>query len=135
MTRGTRRSPPTALRLITGPTPPRSTPKHTLPSVPRPTFHSPSTIPRGPSSPPRRQLTTLPQPGLDSPSDYPTSLFTPTGYDSTTSSTPSSTASFSPRSSPKALRGPWDHSGSILVPIDLEHCLTPLKPVLVRETN
>ncbi|KAF8526832.1 hypothetical protein BU17DRAFT_82252 [Hysterangium stoloniferum] len=40
-----RRPPPTALRLHPGPTPPRSHPKHTLPSVPRPAFYAPKAAP------------------------------------------------------------------------------------------
>ncbi|KAJ7074346.1 hypothetical protein C8F01DRAFT_1100209 [Mycena amicta] len=66
-----RRSPPSSLRLVQGPVPPRSyvgcvlrlvtpaddnrVPKfgHTLPSVPRPTFSQPAMVVRGPA--PRQQ--------------------------------------------------------------------------------
>jgi len=143
MPRGTRRPPPSALRLITGPTPPRSAPRHTLPSVPRPAFYPPSAVSRGPS-PRGRQSTTLPQPGLNAVDQ--STLCILTSYDSMSSPYSSSTgtptssmptpssSNYSPRSltsSPKVLRGPWDHSGSIIVPIDLENVLTPLKPAAV----
>ncbi|KAI6117606.1 hypothetical protein EDD16DRAFT_1588052 [Pisolithus croceorrhizus] len=47
-----RRPPPSALRLFQGPLPPRSEPKHRLPSVPSPTFYPKGALPRQPSPPP-----------------------------------------------------------------------------------
>lgn len=49
-----RRPPPTSLRLVDGPLPARSRPKHTLPSLPRPTFHPKVTPMPGPK--PRRRV-------------------------------------------------------------------------------
>ncbi|KAJ3881482.1 hypothetical protein F5051DRAFT_106447 [Lentinula edodes] len=48
-----RRAPPSPLRLVQGPTPPRSAPKHTMPSVPRPTFCPPMIVSRGATGRPR----------------------------------------------------------------------------------
>lgn len=128
MPRGSRRPPPSALRLVTGPAPPRSAPKHTMPSVPRPAFHPPCVVSRG-SVPYGRQITTQPQPGLMlSPLDH--QLPPPFLYDTNSPSSASTTPTSSPLSS-KIMRGPWDHSGSIVVPIDLHNVLTPLKPVAV----
>ncbi|KAJ7445798.1 hypothetical protein B0H11DRAFT_402990 [Mycena galericulata] len=55
-----RRAPPTSLRLVQGPVPPRSLPRHTLPSVPRPTFSQPAMVARGPT--PRQQPSSLEDP-------------------------------------------------------------------------
>ncbi|KAJ7929318.1 hypothetical protein B0H13DRAFT_1964827 [Mycena leptocephala] len=105
-----RRSPPTSLRLVQGPVPARSVPKHTLPSVPRPTFSQPAVLVRGPS--PRQQARQQEDPVLAAKfTEIPAILIPPT---------PSSRGS---------LRGPWDHSGSISTPIDMESLLTPMKPV------
>ncbi len=49
-----RRPPPSSLRLVGGPLPARSRPKHTLPSLPRPTFHPKVTPMPGPK--PRRRV-------------------------------------------------------------------------------
>ncbi|KAJ7771802.1 hypothetical protein B0H16DRAFT_1514779 [Mycena metata] len=105
-----RRSPPTSLRLVQGPVPPRSVPRHTLPSVPRPTFAQPATVVRGPT--PRQQALHNEDPVLAAKFDsLPAILIPPT---------PTSRGS---------LRGPWDHSGPITAPIDMERLLSPLKPV------
>src|SRR5882762_8682864 len=50
-----RRPPPTPLRLVNGPLPPRSRPKYTLPLVPRPTFFRPPMVVRGPAPRTRQQ--------------------------------------------------------------------------------
>ncbi|KAJ6547156.1 hypothetical protein B0H19DRAFT_1032692 [Mycena capillaripes] len=90
-----RRSPPTSLRLVQGPVPPRSVPRHTLPS------QRWSVGLHRDNRPGKMRTPFLP----------PTILIPPT---------PSSRGS---------MRGPWDHSGSIPTPIDMESLLTPLKPV------
>ncbi|KAJ7093149.1 hypothetical protein C8R44DRAFT_646152 [Mycena epipterygia] len=115
-----RRSPPTSLRLVQGPVPPRSVPRHTLPSVPRPTFAQPATLVRGPAP---RQQSAREDPLLAARfADLPAILIPPS------TSLPSLLSAATP-SSRGSMRGPWDHSGSISTPLDLESLLTPLKPV------
>ncbi|KAK0210426.1 hypothetical protein DFS33DRAFT_1293105 [Desarmillaria ectypa] len=99
-----RRPPPTALRLVPGPAPPRNAPKHTLPAVPRPTFYPPHSVGRGPS-PPASGLHCLPMASNCSNSSRPESV--------------------------KVQRGPWDHSGSVRIPIDVDHLLPLPKPVAI----
>ncbi|KAJ7168085.1 hypothetical protein C8R43DRAFT_983035 [Mycena crocata] len=117
-----RRSPPTSLRLVQGPVPPRSTPKHTLPSVPRPTFSQPAMIARGPS--PRQQASQREDPLLSAKFSSLPAIVIPLS-----TSLPSAVLSATTPSSRGRMRGPWDHSGSITTPIDMESLLTPLKPV------
>ncbi|KAJ7197241.1 hypothetical protein GGX14DRAFT_471971 [Mycena pura] len=115
-----RRSPPTSLRLVQGPVPPRSVPRHTLPSVPRPTFSQPAQVARGAA--PRQaaqedphfagKFKALPEIVIPPNSSLPTVVLSATS--------PSSRGS---------RRGPWDHSGSIQTPIDMGSLLAPLKPV------
>ncbi|KAK0228214.1 hypothetical protein IW262DRAFT_1490274 [Armillaria fumosa] len=105
-----RRPPPTALRLVPGPAPPRNAPKHTLPAVPRPTFYPPHSVGRGPS-PPARGLHCL---------------------DMASNHSNSSRSSVARRSeSVRIRRGPWDHSGSVRVPVDVDHLLPLPKPVAI----
>ncbi|KAK0448375.1 uncharacterized protein EV420DRAFT_856457 [Desarmillaria tabescens] len=104
-----RRAPPTALRLVPGPAPPRNAPKHTLPAVPRPTFYPPHSVGRGPSPPA---------------SGLPVALAS--NY---SNSRPSNVARRS--ESVKVRRGPWDHSGSVRVPVDVDHLLPLPKPVAI----
>ncbi|TFK42795.1 hypothetical protein BDQ12DRAFT_293396 [Crucibulum laeve] len=126
-----RRPPPTSLRLVSGPTPPRSTPKHVLPCVPRPAFHPPTATSRGAI---QQNPHTLTRHGFDSAGpESPPSLCVDISAtvlvlgDAGTSPSRQS----SPRSSPKVQRGPWDHSGSIAVPFDVGDLLTPMKRVVV----
>ncbi|KAJ7702401.1 hypothetical protein B0H17DRAFT_1044220 [Mycena rosella] len=122
-----RRSAPTALRLVQGPVPPRSVSKHTLPSVPRPTFSQPATVVRGPTP---RQHSRSPS-GEDALlatkfADLPAIVIPPS------SSLPGSLLSATtptPSTSRGSMRGPWDHSGSISLPLDVESLLKPLQPV------
>ncbi|KAF9264954.1 hypothetical protein L218DRAFT_1076382 [Marasmius fiardii PR-910] len=107
-----RRSPPTALRLASGPTPPRNTPKHTMPSLPRPTFYPQAAVPRGPSPAPRHKSKdglNLSVAELGKSYQYINVLAV---------------------AAPK-VRGPWDHSGSIRLPFNAESLLAPMKPVAV----
>ncbi|KAJ7236712.1 hypothetical protein B0H12DRAFT_1139852 [Mycena haematopus] len=105
-----RRSPPTSLRLVQGPVPPRSVPRHTMPSMPRPTWCQPTAVARGPS--PRPQAGHKEDPVLAAKfSEIPSILIPPTPTSQGTK------------------RGPWDHSGSIQLPLDVETLLSPLKPV------
>lgn len=108
-----RRAPPTSLRLIQGPTPPRNAPKHTLPSMPRPTFH-PSPATKQPTVTRSRSATL---PSLD------------IGLGGESEGRLLLTAS--PAVSTQKIRGPWDHSGCIAVVFDVENMLAPLKPVAV----
>ncbi|KAI5983760.1 hypothetical protein EDD15DRAFT_2178468 [Pisolithus albus] len=112
-----RRPPPSALRLFQGPLPPRSEPKHRLPSVPSPTFYPKGALPRQPSPPPRvqpvcaRMARTEPtRPSLDIGGSRPTC---------------------NPCSATKRRRGPWDDSSSVDIRVDVDSLLTMPKPVVV----
>ncbi|KAG6833493.1 hypothetical protein H0H87_006065 [Tephrocybe sp. NHM501043] len=99
-----RRAPPSSLRLVPGPTPPRNAPKHTLPSLPQPTFHP---------APAVKQATTQGR----------SRSFLLPSLDIVLSERPRS-----PQTTQK-IRGPWDHSGCIAVSFDVENLLAPLQPV------
>ncbi|KAE9407042.1 hypothetical protein BT96DRAFT_174173 [Gymnopus androsaceus JB14] len=105
-----RRGPPSPLRLAEGPTPPRSAPKHTMPSMPRPTFCPPMIVSRSA----RPKVSTL---QLDAEI-----------FGSPMSASPRSSSGWSP--TVLRVRGPWDHSSSIPVPFEGE-MLTPLKAAIV----
>ncbi|ETW85659.1 hypothetical protein HETIRDRAFT_414650 [Heterobasidion irregulare TC 32-1] len=120
-----RRPPPTALRLIDGPLPARGKSKFTLPSIPRPTFHPPSTVARGPVPRSREVTSVITANAVTSPQSQPSHLPIPS---------PVSTGRASPSpslQSSKLTRGPWDHSRSISVPFDVESVLAPPKRVAV----
>lgn len=134
-----RRPPPTALRLATGPTPPRHYAKHVLPSIPLPTFYpSPAQQPDYLQAPASRKAIELRQiiahtelvrtelPPLNIPF-IPGHRRSSSGADGTN---PASAGSFRDRRG-QMLRGPWDHSGCISVGFDVESVLAPLKPVVV----
>ncbi|KAI0818795.1 hypothetical protein BC629DRAFT_676210 [Irpex lacteus] len=164
-----RRSPPTPLRLYQGPLPPRTVPKHTLPSVPRPTFVP--LAPAGPGPLPRtrvqeavpvvhydaprlsyNQLPILIKPSRPAPGSISHSRRSSWDSDgaatSPTGSVYSQGSSFSRRSSVDSLssdrqedepshmpvrqRGPWDHSASIKVHVDVENILPLPAPVAVN---
>ncbi|ESK87539.1 hypothetical protein Moror_2029 [Moniliophthora roreri MCA 2997] len=93
-----RRAPPSALRLVPGPTPPRNAPKHTMPSVPRPTFYPQSILAKDCADVPYL---------------------------------PSTLTQSAAQVAQAKIRGPWDHSGSIKIPLDEGNLLAPLKPVAV----
>ncbi|KIJ60601.1 hypothetical protein HYDPIDRAFT_116897 [Hydnomerulius pinastri MD-312] len=128
-----RRSPPTALRLVQGPLPPRTQPRHTLPSIPRPAFLPLDSLPRGPTPPPRTRQT--------SPAHLLFSDLPPLNLELASICRPSSSGSSSPTSassSPtseripgKRLRGPWDDSGSVGLVVDVDSILAMPKPVKV----
>ncbi|KAF8078168.1 hypothetical protein FPV67DRAFT_38451 [Lyophyllum atratum] len=108
-----RRAPPTSLRLVQGPTPPRNAPKHTLPSVPRPAFHPTPAAKQ--TAPIRSRSQSFLLPCLDM-----------AGSATTLES------DVYPRSAViTKVRGPWDHSGCIAVEFDVENVLAPLKPVAI----
>ncbi|TEB35992.1 hypothetical protein FA13DRAFT_1787446 [Coprinellus micaceus] len=92
-----RRSPPSALKLVPGPTPERGTPKHTLPTPPRPIHVAPITV-------------RIPRPAAAFSVHVPAK----------------ETAIANPR-----LRGPWDHSSSVRIALDVERMLAPLQPAVV----
>ncbi|KAI0085429.1 hypothetical protein BDY19DRAFT_446811 [Irpex rosettiformis] len=165
-----RRNPPTPLRLHQGPLPSRTQPKHTLPSVPRPTFVP--LAPAGPGPLPRtriqeavpvvhydalrlsyNQLPILAKPSrLTSGSSQSHSRQSSWDSDGATSPTGSvyTNGSVSRRSSVDSLasdsnwqeeeknhmpvrqRGPWDHSASIQVHVDVESVLPLPRPVAVN---
>ncbi|KAI0698489.1 hypothetical protein BC835DRAFT_1518789 [Cytidiella melzeri] len=153
-----RRSPPSPLRLHKGPLPSRNKPKHTLPSVPRPTFVP--LVPAGPGPLPRsrvqesvplvhfdaprlsyNQLPILVQPSRESHSRR--SSWASDGSTSPTSSVGSG-GNLSRRLSVESLdgrqesglpirqRGPWDHSSSIKIPFDVSSMLAPPAPVAMN---
>jgi len=155
-----RRAPPTPLRLYQGPLPPRSIPKHTLPSVPRPTFVPLAPAGSGPLPRSRVQeampvvhydalrLSYNQLPILIQPSRGTHSRISSWDNDGAMSPTLSvaSSGSLSRRSSVDSLdghqhqassamairqRGPWDHSSSIKVSIDVEALLPMPAPVAV----
>ncbi|KAF8919553.1 hypothetical protein CPB85DRAFT_1277089 [Mucidula mucida] len=95
-----RRSPPSALRLVPGPAPPRNVPKHTLPSVPRPTFYWPCNLGKGPT-PRSSNRSPLYDEGQDR-----LKLV-----------------------SKRSVRGPWDHSGSIPLKFDVDRLIRAPQPV------
>lgn len=148
-----RRPAPTSLLLHKGALPTRGQPKHTLPSVPRPTFAHPIvssstsrnvlpevTVPTASSS-----LYSLPAGNVSVSSVYSTKSFSSSEFSLTQptrrsierdlvlgnfsySSTPSPSPSPSPR---KAVRGPWDHSVAVSLPIDVDAVLALPKPVAI----
>ncbi|KAI0340682.1 hypothetical protein BDW22DRAFT_1360112 [Trametopsis cervina] len=149
-----RRSPPTPLRLHEGPLPPRSKPRHTLPSVPRPTFVPMAPAAHGPLPRTRVQevmpvvhydatrLSYTQLPVLTMPSRSTHSRRSSWDSDGSMSPT-SSVGSLSRRSSvssfddgeatkPIRQRGPWDHSSSIKIPFDVGTVLPPPAPVAVN---
>ncbi|KAF9459353.1 hypothetical protein BDZ94DRAFT_1268453 [Collybia nuda] len=115
-----RRAPPTSLRLVQGPTPSRNTPRHTLPSIPRPTFHPPTNALHGPEPRARQTVPTQCHSCL-------TPLIIPGSAINIDTIYPQPQQ----MAIPKTIRGPWDHSGSIPVPFVVEDILAPLKPVAV----
>ncbi|PSR88849.1 hypothetical protein PHLCEN_2v4998 [Hermanssonia centrifuga] len=141
-----RRAPPTPLRLISGPLPLRSRPKHTLPSLPRPTFYPRVTLSRGPK-PRSREVAATEEPTLQFHMTYdllpgiiiPDMCTRRTSSDSDSSS-PVSTNSYDTGSNPSSphskgftvARGPWDHSASISVPFDVTSVLAAPRPVAVN---
>ncbi|KAJ3828124.1 hypothetical protein F5880DRAFT_1017798 [Lentinula raphanica] len=115
-----RRGPPSPLRLAQGPTPPRSAPKHTMPSVPRPTFCPPMIVSRGSSGRPRAsalEVEIVMEEMIKSASLSPLTAGGP-GRNSEGGST-------------LKMRGPWDHSASIILPISVGELLAPLKAAIV----
>ncbi|KAI8998897.1 hypothetical protein BD414DRAFT_476364 [Trametes punicea] len=150
-----RRSPPTPLRLHTGPLPPRGQPKHTLPSLPRPAFHGPTpSAHSGPVPRARMAHTDLPALVIPEPTTVPGlpgvcggpletagagGMSSPTSAGSVSTSTLMSGGGRSSlesgrrrKRSRECVRGPWDHSGAIQVPFDVGAVLPPPKPVAVN---
>ncbi|KZT26327.1 hypothetical protein NEOLEDRAFT_249765 [Neolentinus lepideus HHB14362 ss-1] len=132
-----RRPPPTALRLVPGPTPPRGVPKHTLPSMPQPTFQPPTII-RGPTPRTRADVGAPPaaqkslQAGLlhDGQMSLP-ALFLLSTMGMEVSPTPRSSSPTSNSSNKTFVPGPWDHSRSIAVSVDVDALLAAPKPAAV----
>lgn len=141
-----RRPAPSPLRLHQGPLPARGQPKHTLPSLPRPAFHPPVQAAPGPAprsraqslaehdEPPMHSTARERLPGVAA---QPRSSFgsTRTSTDSGASSPVSAAASREGDAPPAAgtasapvVRGPWDHSASIKVVLDISDVLPPPAP-------
>ncbi|TDL27226.1 hypothetical protein BD410DRAFT_782301 [Rickenella mellea] len=134
-----RRPPPTSLRLAQGPTPTRGQPKHTLPSIPRPTFYPSKlsgtyyprvTEPLG-VAPPTLPVTRSPPDGylpLYCSVSLPGSRRNSSSGEGEGGHDLQRSAGAEPK---KTTRGPWDHSGSISLPINVESILTLPKPVAI----
>lgn len=144
----TRRPPPTALRLISGPLPSRNKPRHTLPSMPRPAFYPKAHAPNDGPKPRRRVnsvtdvLSTVEESKRLTHHSLP-SLVTDAGSyierggnSGASSPTLSEGSSYSRPSSPPAerfVRGPWDHASAIKVHVDVESLLPPLRPAAISD--
>lgn len=118
-----RRGPPTSLHLFQGPLPPRSQPKHTLPSVPRPVFQPEAFLSRGPAPAPRGRQANPEH--LIFP-DLPLLSLELAAICRPGSSTPTSSPTWSPT---KRVRGPWDDSSCFDFVVDVDSILAPPKPV------
>ncbi|KAI0807296.1 hypothetical protein C8Q74DRAFT_52637 [Fomes fomentarius] len=137
-----RRLPPTPLRLHNGPLPARGKPKHTLPSLPRPVFYGPTPIAATTAARavPRARMTHAELPALVIPeaatATIPFSAVSAmTAVEPSWSGPSSPTSASSTASSKKSrefVRGPWDHSGSIQVPIDVGAMLPPPMPAAIN---
>ncbi|OJA12042.1 hypothetical protein AZE42_02046 [Rhizopogon vesiculosus] len=121
-----RRQPPSALRLMQGPLPPRTAPRHTLPSLPCPAFHPEASLPRGPAPSPRTRRA---DPARLAFPDLPPLDVEIATICRSASSTPT-TLSSSPTSE-KRIRGPWEHSGCISVQVDVDSLIAFPKPTAV----
>ncbi|KAG2041561.1 hypothetical protein BDR03DRAFT_727162 [Suillus americanus] len=121
MPRGLRRAPPSALRLVQGPLPSRATPKHTLPSFPCPAFQPEATLPHGPM--PQSRMRRADSMRVTFPDLPPLDLEIANTY-RFSSSTPTSS---SPTSGHR-IRGPWNHSSSISVQVDIDSLIALPKP-------
>ncbi|KAG0706380.1 hypothetical protein DFH29DRAFT_798435 [Suillus ampliporus] len=123
MPRGPRRPPPSSLRLVQGPLPPRSTPKHALPCLPCPAFQPDATLSHRPMSQPRTRhadptritFPDLPQLDVEFADAYRSASSTPTS---------------SPISG-KRIRGPWEHSSGIMVLVDVDSLIALPKPAAI----
>ncbi|KAI5124063.1 hypothetical protein M0805_003890 [Coniferiporia weirii] len=142
-----RRPPPTSLRLVQGPLPPRGIARHTLPSVPRPAL-APLNVSRETvlstdstshahanyTAQPRRRSVErgLGTSGLGPGVSVGVSVgYAPgAGYSSPSSA---STPSPSPQaiSSPPLMRGPWDYSRAVSLTIDVGSVLALPKPAAI----
>ena len=117
-----RRPPPSSLILLpfTQPLPPRRKPKHTLPSIPKPTFYHPAVVSRrGPT--PRQVAPRHSEDNLSSLLAQAQSMQMPHAVKDHEDLMKKG----------KSVRGPWDHSGSIRLRFDVESVLSPLKPVAI----
>ncbi|KZP29885.1 hypothetical protein FIBSPDRAFT_851029 [Athelia psychrophila] len=127
-----RSSPPTALRLATGPTPHRSQPKHVLPALPAPTFQgysNPAPVRQVHSHPPGSRHTRFISselPYIPSHVRVPTTEFPSSSGSGSRSGGSSPVSASSTKSS--IMRGPWDHS-TLSLDFNVENILAPLKAI------
>ncbi|KAJ3937442.1 MAG: hypothetical protein NXY57DRAFT_981492 [Lentinula lateritia] len=100
-----------------------SAPKHTMPSVPRPTFCPPMIVSRGATGRPRASALQVDvvMKEIKSASLSPLSAH----------ASPRSLGSISESPTTLRVRGPWDHSASIILPFEAEEILAPLKAAIV----
>lgn len=148
-----RRPPPTPLRLYVGPLPPRSQPKHTLPSVPRPAYAASMSktksrehdvkaidlltmLPCTATDPPPAIINFASQDGIAGHrrrlSGSPT-LRGSEGVLHMGSSRRGSLESMRQETENQVrYRGPWDHSASIKLPFDISTVVTPPMPVAIN---
>ncbi|KAG9318147.1 hypothetical protein JVU11DRAFT_220 [Chiua virens] len=109
-----RRGPPSTLHLFQGPLPPRSHPKHTLPSLPHPVFRPEGSLSRDPCSLPRARQA------------VPDHIISPLALELAAICRSSGSTPNSPN---KRRRGPWDDSACFEVTVDVDSILAPPKPV------
>ena len=148
-----RRPPPTPLRLVSGPLPPRNRPRHTLPSLPHPAFHPRPPVPH--ASHPRtraRRIEELHSPnpftGVKKGCERPVEAAgghsrkgsreaIKSNGGNTKGSNPPVVTTSHPHHRPSrarkvTMRGPWDHAASIKVPFNVEAVLAPPRAAVVN---
>jgi len=149
-----RRPAPSSLILHKGSLPMRGQPRHTLPSVPRPTF-APSIASSSTSRNvlpdvvvPPASMYSLPAGNVSVTSVYSARSFSSSEFSlsqparrsierdlvlpNLSPSLSPMSPSYSPGAPPrKVVRGPWDHSRAVSLPIDVDAILTPPKPVAI----
>ncbi|KAJ3788738.1 hypothetical protein GGU11DRAFT_790208 [Lentinula aff. detonsa] len=118
-----RRGPPSPLHLAQGPTPPRSAPKHTMPSVPRPTFRPPMIV--------SRRLTVRPRASALQVEVVMEEIKSASLSPLSACISARSSGSISESPTTLRVRGPWDHSASIILPFEEGKILVPLKAAIV----
>ncbi|KAG8217220.1 hypothetical protein J3R82DRAFT_5306 [Butyriboletus roseoflavus] len=120
-----RRGPPSSLRLFQGPLPPRSQPKHILPTVPRPVFQPEASLPWAPSPLPRMRPTNSDHLIFPDLPPFDLELAAICRPSSSGDSTPTSTPTRSPT---KRVRGPWDDSSCVNCVVDVDKILALPQP-------
>lgn len=125
-----RRPRPTALRLVTGPTPSRYQLKHVLPSIPLPTFH-PHHVCESNSLHVHTLTQTIERHQRMTHRELPPQQIQFRSGAGSGNTTPDSAGIIEGPRTKRVIKGPWNHSGSITLKFDVEKVLAPLKPVVV----